>query len=149
MRHPSVILSLAMIAGTSAAQPPDLYDESVLRTVELSFAHADWWAQLTANYGTGTDLAADMTVNGVTYANVGVRFKGNSSYALTGNSQKKSFNVSMDAFVTGQELYGYDTLNLNNSFQDPTFCREVAYFRVCRDFTARSQGELRQADHQR
>jgi len=134
MRCLILILVLAVGSASSRAQTPDLYDETVLRTLELTFAQSDWWNQLTQNYGTTTDVAADLTVDGVTYPNVGVRFKGNSSYGLTGSSQKKSFNLSIDAFVAGQELYGYDTLNLNNSFQDPTFCREVTYFRLCRDF---------------
>lgn len=116
------------------AQEPDLYDETVLRTMELSFSQPDWWEQLRNLYDTGIDIPADLTVEGVTYSDVGVRFKGNSSYVLTGGSQKKSFNISLDSFVSGQELYGYETLNLNNSYTDPTFCREVLASKIFRNF---------------
>jgi hypothetical protein len=59
---------------------------------------------------------------------VGVRIRGNTSYtALPAGSQKFSLNVEMDWTNPLQELMGYDALNLNNGFHDPTFCREVLY----------------------
>ncbi|MDP6424844.1 MAG: hypothetical protein QGG14_08870 [Planctomycetota bacterium] len=38
------------------------------------------------------------------YKDVGVSFKGNASYRGTGNSPKKSFNVTVDAFVEGKRF---------------------------------------------
>jgi hypothetical protein len=43
------------------------------------------------------------------------------------NSQKKSFNIKTEEYITGQDIYGYSTLNLNNAFQDESFLREVFY----------------------
>ena len=94
---------------------PGLYDVTVLRTLNLTFEQEDWWDQLTANYSTGEDLPADLTVDGVTYRSVGVRFRGNTSYSRIGNSQKKSFNISIDYADPDQRLMGYRTLNLNNA----------------------------------
>ena len=111
--------------GHAGAQEPDLYDPATFRTIELSFAQPDWWDQLRANYDSGDDIEADLVLDGVTYPTVGVHLKGNSSYQLTGSSKKKSFSISIDAFVPGQEFQNYDAINLNNCFMDPTFMRET------------------------
>lgn len=118
-------------SGPSAST---LYDETVLRTFELRFESPDWWDQLTANYGTGENILADLTVEGVTYPEVGVRFRGNTSYTRTGDSEKKSFNIEMDFVDEDQTLMGYRTLNLNNAYLDPSFMREVLYFHEARNY---------------
>ena len=118
-------------SGPSAST---LYDETVLRTLELRFESPDWWDQLTANYGTGENILADLTVEGITYPEVGVRFRGNTSYTRTGDSEKKSFNIEMDFVDEDQTLMGYRTLNLHNSYLDPSFMREVLYFHEARNY---------------
>jgi hypothetical protein len=65
---------------------------------------------------------------------VGVRFKGITSYRVAGNSQKKSFNIEIDATGPDQRLMGYKTLNLNNASMDPSFIREVLYFNIFRKY---------------
>ncbi|MCC6462940.1 MAG: CotH kinase family protein [Saprospiraceae bacterium] len=104
-----------------------LYDSATIRTIYLEFPQANYWSLLTSNYASKTDLPAKMTVDGTVYDSVGVRFKGQTSYNQNQNSQKKSFNITTDLVHPGQELLGYKTLNLNNSFQDPSFLREVFY----------------------
>lgn len=130
----TVAALLATTGVTLSAQ--DLYDENTLRSLHLTFAQSNWYTLLQQNYGTGVELAADLTVDGVTYPNVGVHFRGQSSYSFIGTSQKKPFGISMDAFVPGQRLLGYKSLNLNNGYRDPTFVREVLCYRVCRDSMA-------------
>lgn len=109
-----------------------LYDESQIRTFELWFAQADYWQQLTANYNSSTDIPAMLIVEGDTFPDVGVRFKGQTSYSQSGSSQKKSFNITLDYVHPDQQLMGYKTLNLNNSFQDPSFMREMLYLHQIR-----------------
>ncbi len=132
----SLAAALLLLALPVTAQTPDLYDETVLRTLDLTFAQSNWYTLLQQNYGTGVDLPADLTVDGRTYPNVGVRFRGGSSYRFIGSSQKKPFGIALDAFVAGQDLYGYDNLNLNNAYLDPTFVREVLAYHLFRQFTA-------------
>ncbi|MCU0341264.1 MAG: CotH kinase family protein [Spirosomaceae bacterium] len=111
------------------------YDETKVQQVNLQFSQPNYWTQLTNNYASKTDLAATMTVNGVKYESVGVRFKGQTSYQGTRNSDKKSFNVSTDFIKTDQKVAGYKTFNLNNSYQDPSFMREVFYYHQIRRHT--------------
>lgn len=112
------------------------YDESSIHTIELWFSQPNYWSLMASNYNSGTDLGALMIVNGDTLENqVGVRFKGQTSYSQTQNSQKKSFNITLDFADPGQDIEGYETLNLNNSFQDPSFLREVLYLHLSRQHT--------------
>lgn len=103
-----------------------LYDDTIIRSVYLDFPQADYWTLLKNNFNSKTDLPAQMTVDGVIYDSVGVRFKGATSYSQASNSDKKSFNITMD-YVKNQDLMGYETLNFNNSFDDASFMREVLY----------------------
>ena len=120
-------VAMALAVG-AAAQAQDLYDTSVLRTIDIAFVEPNWEALLRANYTSATNLLGTLTVDGVAYPNCGIRIRGNTSYtALPAGSQKFSLNVEMDTVDTAQDLMGYSSLNLNNGFHDPTFCREVLY----------------------
>ena len=102
------------------------YDQSSVKKVELTFAQADYWTQLTANYASKTNILATLTYDGKVYSNVGVRFRGNTSYQwVTG--QKKSFSIEMDFRDSTQDLKGYKTLHFNNAYEDPSMIREVLY----------------------
>jgi hypothetical protein len=114
--------------------PGGLYEETILRTIYLEFTQEDWWQQLEANYGTEVNILADLTMEGNTYHDVGVRFRGTTSYMMTGNSQKKPFNIEIDETYPDQRLMGYKTLNLNNANRDPSFIREVLYFNIFRRY---------------
>lgn len=130
------VAAMATLSSLAIAQA-DLYDLNTIRDVYLSFSQPNWWAQLTANYGPEINIAANMSVDGITYPNVGVRFRGNTSYTQLPPQpqqgwEKKSFNIELDWQVAGQDIYGYDSLNLNNGFHDPTFLREVLTYYVMR-----------------
>jgi len=114
-------------------QDEGLFNVNNIDTIYLQFASGSWYSQLTSNYQSGTELAATLTYHGIEYPQVGVTFKGQTSYQQV-NSQKKSFNIRMDAFVDGQELDGFDVLNLNNCFDDATFMREFIYLSTIREF---------------
>ena len=121
------------ILYTGGATTSGLYDQSIIRNVDLTFAQANYWNLLTQNYQNSIDIPATMTVDGVTYPDVGVRFKGNTSYMLV-QGDKKSFNITTDYIDGNQELMGYSTLNFNNAFQDPSFLREVFYCNQIRTY---------------
>jgi hypothetical protein len=119
---------LALSFASVSTRAQDLYDTTVLRTFNFQFHDADWLTRLRNNYVSQTNILADLTVDGVTYPSVGVRIRGNTSYtALPAGSEKFSLNVDIDFANPTQRLLGYQALNLNNGFHDPTFCREVLY----------------------
>ncbi len=112
----------------AAASAQDLYNPAALREFRLVFSQPDWRELLQRNIPLEMDIPARLSVDGVTLDSVGVRYKGNSSLNIPG--EKKPFNITTDAFIDGQDLWGYSTLNLNNCFKDPTFVREMIAYRL-------------------
>jgi len=116
-----------LLAGGANDQGFYRYDQ--IREVELEFTQPDWWQRLLNNYRTGTDLLATCRIDGIRYDSVGVRFKGKSSFR--GNdTEKKSFNITLDRFIDGQDVDGYNTFNLNGGWEDTTSMREIVYNNV-------------------
>ena len=78
--------TMAMAAGFAvsvmnvSALAQDLYDTSVLRTFNITFADANWEQILRNNYQSETLLEADLEIDGEVYPSVGVRIRGNTSY---------------------------------------------------------------------
>ncbi|MBL0049481.1 MAG: CotH kinase family protein [Bacteroidetes bacterium] len=104
------------------------YNQNSIPILYLNFSDtANFWQDMILYHDSLKDYPATLIYNGVTYDSVGVRFKGNSSYENIGNSLKKSFNISLNAFIEGQGINGYNTLNLNNCYDDPSFMREVFF----------------------
>jgi hypothetical protein len=111
-----------------------LYDIAVLRTLFLQFENADWEKELSDFYNTDIDVPAQLTVDGRPYRDVGVRFRGMSSFAFVPEGSKRSLNVSIDFADNEQRLLGYRTLNLLNANSDPTFTRALLYSEVARAY---------------
>jgi hypothetical protein len=111
-----------------------LYDEATLRTYFLDFENQDWEKELTDFHGTDVDVPARLTVDGRVYENVGVRFRGKSSYFMVGEGRKRSLNLALDLADEDQRLGGYRTLNLLNSSGDPTMLRAVLYHHIARHY---------------
>src|SRR5687767_4952455 len=109
-----------------------LYDPKVLRTLFLEFEDADWEKELAEFYRTDVELPAKLMVDGKTYPDVGVHFRGQSSFMMVPEGRKRSLNISLNFLHDGQRLGGYRTLNLLNSNGDPTFLRAVLYQLVAR-----------------
>lgn len=118
------------------------YEDSVIQTVRFDFPQANYWNLMTQNYQSKTEIPATVTINGEVFDSVGIRFKGNTSYMNVQNSQKKSFNVSLDSWVDGQDIEGYNTLNFNNSFEDESFLREVVFLHQIRKHIPASKGNF-------
>lgn len=113
-----------------------LYDPKVLRTLFLQFENDDWEKELADFYNTDVDVPATLSVDGRTYREVGVRFRGMSSFAMVPEGSKRSLNVSVDFVNEDQRLLGYRTLNLLNANSDPTFVRALLYSEIARNYIA-------------
>lgn len=73
-------------------------------------------------------VTGKVTVDGVVFTNVGVRFKGNSSFNGSRGSLKRPFKLDFDRHVPGRTLSGLEELFLNNNANDPSQLREsLAY----------------------
>ena len=130
--------------GTSAAEPgrkltpsdvksyptAPVYDPLTIRTVFLQFEASDWEQELAAFNNTDVDVPAVVTIDGRVYKDVGVHFRGMSSYFMIPEGRKRSLNLSFDFADDKQEFNGYKTLNLLNAANDPSFLRAVVYTEI-------------------
>jgi spore coat protein CotH len=107
------------------------YNEAIIQQVRINLPQTNFKSLLTANYAAKKDIGGTMSINGVKFDSVGVRYKGQTSYQrVTGD--KKSFNISLDYKFPNQNIDGYQTFNFNNGFEDPSFMREVLYYHSIR-----------------
>lgn len=111
-----------------------LYDLQTLRTVFLELETPDWEKELADFKNTDVEVPAKMIVDGKTYNDVGVRFRGASSFMMVSEGRKRSLNLSLDLVRKKQDLGGYRNLNLLNSNGDPTMLRAVLYNQIAREY---------------
>lgn len=99
-----------------------IFGSAIVHEVYLNFTQTGYWDSLTANYTADTYMKCNVVFNGTSLPSCGVKFKGNSSY--NNPSNKKSFKLDFNEYVSGQKYDGLKKLNLNNGFKDPTLMRE-------------------------
>lgn len=111
-----------------------LYDPTALRTFFLEFENPDWEQELADFYHTDVEVPATLSVDGKVYPNVGVHFRGASSFFTVGEGRKRSLGLSLDFADPGQRLHGCKSLDLLNSHDDATFLRTVLYSEIARRY---------------
>ncbi|HVZ21386.1 MAG TPA: CotH kinase family protein, partial [Vicinamibacterales bacterium] len=118
------------------------YDAGTLRTIFFQLEDANWEKELMAFKGTDIEVPAMMVVDGRAYTDVGVRFRGSSSFMMVPEGLKHSINVSVDFVDKAQSVGGYRSLNLLNSHEDPSFLRSVLFLTAARDYLPAAQANL-------
>jgi len=128
--------------GNEEASKKKLYHEGTLRTLFITFKDDEWMEEMEAFYRTDVAVPADLIVDGKLYKDIGLKYRGNSSYRSVSSDLKRSMNLYLDHKHGDQKLLGYKTLNLLNSNSDPTFMREVIYSHVARDYIPAFKGNF-------
>ena len=106
-----------------------------IRNIEIFFSEVHWDDTLDLYYsnGNGQRLVADsIIIDGEVDQNVGIKYKGNSSYNI--NNGKNPMNIRLDYINNGQSIDGYNVLKLSNGFKDPTFVREMLSYKIAQEF---------------
>lgn len=134
----------AKVDPKDAPAYPDapLYEPTALRTLFLRFENPDWEAELQDFYNTDVEVPCLLTVDGKTYRDVGVHFRGMSSYFTVSAGLKRSLNLSLDYADKAQRLYGAKTLNLLNSHEDASFLSTVLYSHIARQYIPAPKANL-------
>lgn len=109
------------------------YDSNTIQDIRIVFSQSNWDALLDAEEaGTGGYIAAQsIAINGITLNNVGVKYKGNSSY--NPNQVKNPLHIELDTYVD-QNYQGYTDIKLSNVIFDPTFVREALAYTILRKY---------------
>ena len=136
MRAANVVPGPRFTPAQAKAYPAatSLYALDALRTVFLEFEGDEWEDELAAFYNTDVEVPATATIDGQVFRDVGVHFRGMSSYRMVPAGYKHSLNLSLDFVHDGQDFGSYQTLNLLNSHNDPTFVRTVIYTEIARHY---------------
>ncbi len=111
-----------------------LYDPKVLRTIFLQFEDPDWEQEMADFYHTDVDVPAKMTVDGKVYPEVGVHFRGASSFMMVPAGRKRSLSISTTYSDPNQRLLSYKSMDLLNAAGDPIFLRTVLYMQMARAY---------------
>lgn len=111
------------------------FDPDAVRTFFLEFEDADWEQALTEFRFTDVDVPARLTVDGQVFEQVGVHYRGASSFLFVGEGRKRSLNLSLDFVNRDQRLAGYRTFNMLNSNGDATMLKAILYYHVAREYT--------------
>ena len=118
------------LADVEAFPDAGLYDTNVLRTMFIEFEAKDWEDELADFKPTDVEVPAKVTVDGQEYPNVGLSFRGASSFFSIPTGLKRSLNLSMDFMDKEQRLYGYKSLNLLNCNGDPSMMSSLLYSQI-------------------
>jgi hypothetical protein len=149
---------VALCCTSTAAAPPgpvspgDVYDPFRAHSIRLKLS-SDGWNLLQP--GAGAQKAAgitnreqgkmagvrlrpgsssyayvlgEMEFDGHRIADIGLRFKGSSSYSVSAETLRRPMRVDFDRFVEGGRFAGIETLNLSNTTFDPSQVREALSF---------------------
>ena len=134
-----VFISSMLLGCKSLMAQSSFYAIDSIREIKLYFEEGNWDAILDDFYIAGNQerLVGNLTIDGVYYPGVGVRYKGFSSYSSS--RSKNPFNISLDYSFSELEHQGVNKLKLSNVIQDPSFVRESLSYEIARKYMPSAQ----------
>ncbi|MBN1602418.1 MAG: CotH kinase family protein [Chitinispirillaceae bacterium] len=127
---------LIIAAGYSFCQVQDssqlIFNDTIVNRYRINFYIPNWRDSLIYWKSNGEEyIPAKFTWyspsgDSIVLDSIGVRYKGNSSYAV--GSEKKPFKFSFDKYRKKQRFFSIEKLNFSNIIEDPSMMREkIAY----------------------
>ncbi|MBR5228343.1 MAG: CotH kinase family protein [Firmicutes bacterium] len=113
----------------SYSESPDylekLFDKDSVQSINIS-VDEDQWQELLDNATQEEYYPCDITINGETFYQVGIRAKGNSSLSTVASSgsDRFSFKIKLDEYIDGQSYHGLSKFVINNMQGDATYMKE-------------------------
>ena len=107
------------------------FDSEAVTTVNITIS-ADEWNDILENPLAEEYHTADIEINGDFYSGVGIRTKGMTSLTsvASSDSDRYSFRIQADEYVSGQSFAGLNEFVLNNNYQDPTYMKEFLSYEL-------------------
>jgi hypothetical protein len=141
----TILVSFLLFAFQAKAQ--HFYDWNYMPEIRITFKESNWDQILDSLKQMKDDqrLLADVTIDGQLYPDVGVRYKGNSSYfnVRKYGDSKLPFNLKAN-FKRPEQKFpdGIETIKLSNVFRDPSFLREVISYEIARKYMPASRANF-------
>ncbi|MEO1261214.1 MAG: CotH kinase family protein [Bacteroidota bacterium] len=117
----------------------DFYDLEHIPEIRVTFEESNWEELLDKMKAKGDKkrLTATVSIDGEVFKQVGVRYKGNSSYNNPKSKGYKKLPFNMKAsYKNKKQLFpgGYKTIKLSNVFRDASYTREVLSYEIARKY---------------
>jgi hypothetical protein len=139
MKKLLLIPFLGLWIGYAQSNGNELFDESYVHEVRITFEQEDFWDSLEYYYEQYLDYGADkqymmasVQIDGNTVDSVGVRQKG---YFSNWGSEglKEPLKIDFNEYVQGKKYDGLKKINLQNGFGDPSMMRDALAYKFMRD----------------
>ncbi len=110
-----------------------LFDNSRVHTIDIEMSDWDSFIETAENEEYSV---CNITIDGETIKNVGIRGKGNTSLSSVSSmgSQRYSFKIEFDQYDSTSSYHGLDKLSLNNLIQDTTFMKDYLTYQMMNAF---------------
>jgi spore coat protein CotH len=134
------LLFVSILSLVYADSSSIIFDDTKIHRYDLQFYCSDWKDSLEYHKNLDEECIPARVVyhvsatDSLVYDSVGVRYKGNSSYAYASKSDKKPYKFSFDEYKSDQKFYGIKTLNFSNGAKDPTMMREKISYDIIRNY---------------
>ena len=103
-----------------------LFDKTKIMTIDIEVDEASWSGML-ENATAEEYIMCDVTINGTKFSSIGIRPKGNTSLTQVASdptTDRYSFKLEFDHYISGQTCFGLDKFVLNNIQSDTTYLKE-------------------------
>ena len=142
-----VCFVVCTMAFLPKAHTQNFFDQNNIREVRITFPDGNWSKKLKALKEREPDrrIVGSVSIDGMVFDSVGVRYKGNSSYNNPSKKEQRKLplNIKLDYARKGQELPGgISTLKLSNAFRDPSYVREPLAYEVARQYMPVSESNF-------
>ena len=122
----------------SYESPGGLFDKDSLRSIYVDFQDSNYHSILVDAFFTNPSyrIPATLTLNGISYDSVGIRYKGNSTFCLPNDNSnpKVPYNLDFNYWIAGQKLMGKKKVKLANAWMDPTFVKEFSASQIYKNY---------------
>lgn len=127
-----ILSSIFTFAQPQFPENGEVYTNEVVPRIDI-FIHPDTLTWIYENVESDHEFRAVFVFNNGnvhdTINDIGFRLRGNTSRY----SQKKSFKVSFNTFISGRKYHGVEKLNLNGEHNDPSITRAKLCWNIFRE----------------
>lgn len=126
-------ISLSAQTTTSGASTRPLFDTKTVGEIRLTLPTSDWVDILDSMRLYGTEaLTGTATIDGVTYDGVGIRFRGDKSYAR--GLKRNPFGIKLNLSDKERNHQGYTSIKLSAAVRDPSMVREMLFYEIASQY---------------
>ena len=109
--------------------PGGFYDQEIIREINIQFYDANYHNSLVNAFFNNPSyrMPAAVTIDGISYDSVGVRYKGNSTFCIPNDegNPKVPYNLDANYWISSQKISDYKKIKFANAWMDPTFAKEI------------------------